>query len=236
MCVGVLTTTSADNVVDSVTGEHEKGKSNDDVTAVNFRNMKLEVLPKNLNSYFKNFRTLLLISPVDLPNFKRSDFSDFAGLTALFVGLMESITTLPRDTFYDMTSLKALYLESNRNMENLHGDLLVNQRQLEFFSARGPNKINQISPGFFRYQMDTITLVVFTGTNLLRVGHSVFDPMPALQDARFEQCGCLNSQFQSDADLTAAIRAKCQDVIIRENRIVEKSIRKTWNSDSDSAE
>lgn len=231
VCDGTLTTTFADNIVDSVTGDHQVGRNNDDVTAVSFESMTLEVLPKNLDAFFTNFTTLALVKIAKLQNFKRRDFSDFTRLENFLAMYIESITTLPRDTFFDLTNLRALYLDGNRNMENLHADLLINQRQLTMFTARGPNRINQISPGFFRNQMDTIQAVAFTGTNLLRVGHSVFENMPSFLVGRFRECGCLNADFPSNADLTAAVRANCQDVISPDNRFFHKKVH-YWNSDS----
>lgn len=222
ICAGNITTTRTDYLIDGVSGTHASGKGNDDVTSVVFIDMSMEVTPRNLNTFFKNFKSLSIVSIDKLPNFKRSDFYDFTELTYFCATFIDSVTQLPRDTFFDTAKLKYLLLDMLPNMENFNVDLLMNLRQLAVFSAKGPNKINQISPGFFRNQIETLTAVDFSGTNLVRIGYSVFVNIRALAVGRFYDSGCLNERYSQQANLTAAIRAKCQDVIIQENGITKK--------------
>lgn len=213
-CRGELTTSpnTSEYIIDDVNGTHLDGQSNSDVTEVYLGDTSMEALPKNLNTFFKNLRMLSLSNIAGLPNFKRSDFVGFKQLTNFQAGQINSVTRLPRDTFFDMTKLKILHLYMMPNMENFDPDMLTNLRELAVFSAHGPNKINQISAGFFRNQRETLVAVDFSYTNLIRVGHTVFDNLQVFKMGFFERAGCLYKWSYDKYTLAAAVRQQCQDV------------------------
>lgn len=221
ICEGKITTSTTDYFVDGVTGNHVSGKGNDDITHVTFKNTGVTVLPKNLNVWFKNFFELSIVDLSNYPNFRRSEFYDFTRLKTFYASKLPLVTRIPRDTFWDLIKLKYLMLEEMPNMENFDVDMLKNLPVLELFSAKGPSKINQISPGFFRNQMESLKEVIFLNTNLVRVGHSVFVNLQVFIGADFTNAGCLNGQYNRES-LTTAIRAKCQDMILQENSILKK--------------
>lgn len=232
-CSGQISTTTSDYVVDNVVGNHISGMGNDEVTEIIFSNVSMEVMPKNLNKFFRNYREFGIANIRNFPNFNREMFGDFTYLTMFFSYNLPMVTDIPRDAFWELTRLNRLHIDGMRNMKNLDGDLLVKATALEFFSARGPNQMTQINPGFFRNQMRTLKTVDFRNTQFMRIGYSVFQNFGALRDARFVNSGCLNRMyFQNVASmLTADIRAHCQDVT-RENDNEIRRNKQQWSSSS----
>lgn len=236
-CIGTVTTSTGDFMIESVTGNHIPGHNNDELSRVVIRNVSMGAMPKHFGVFFKNFRELAIANVANFPNFKRSDFDDFVGLVGFGASNLPMVTQIPRDTFWDMTQLTHLYLDSMTNMGLFNADMLINARSLQVFSARGPNKIMQINPGFFRNQMQTLQSVDFRGTNLKRIGFSVFQGLFALNSGRFVNAGCLDSTYVGDNVaqlLTNDIRMRCQDVPRMENRIMKNSPLDSSSSSSSS--
>lgn len=221
MCEGKITTTKGDNTVASVKGDHVSGMGNDQVNEVVIQDSSMEVLPKNLKTWFKNYDNFGISNIQNLPNFNRDTFEEFEHVIYFFAKNISSVTNIPRDTFWDMKDLVRLSLESMPNMNNLNADLLLQATRLEYFSARGPNKIDQINPGFFRNQRNYLRTVDFRQTNLIRVSYTVFRDLTILNEAYFINSGCLNRYYYDRVPeiLTADIRARCQNV--SNNRILK---------------
>lgn len=211
MCTGQIRTSSSDFSVQSVTGDHIVGLGNDQVTEIVFSNVSMEVMPKNLFTWFKNFREFGIANIENFPNFYRGMFEEYTYLTYFYGYNLPLVTEIPKDAFWDMRNLTHFYLDGMRNMRNFDSDFLLYARNLEYFSARGPNQITQISPGFFRNQMRTLNTVDFRDTKLARIGFSVFENFGRLKDARFVNSGCLNRFYFEDVStsLTADIRTRC---------------------------
>lgn len=200
------------------------GKGAEDIRTVIFKDVTMEVLPSKLNVWFKNYRGLAIVSVARFPNFEREQFMEFRRIDTLYAGNLTGITTIPKDAFYELTMLTHLYLEGMRNMENLDGDLLANMHSLRVFSVRGATKITAIYPQFFKNQENTLQVVDFRGTSLVRVGYQTFEKTIHLEVARFTGAGCLNQYYmQIDVPkrLTIDIRKLCQDVSIVPNEILK---------------
>lgn len=225
-CSATIETTKTDYFVDGISGDHVAGKRNYDISTVVFKNKSIEVLPRNLNIWFRNFNQLSVINDDVIPNFQRADFYDFTRLRSFHAKNLPKVTDIPRDTFWDLTSLVNLFLDEMPNMTNLDSDLLKNAVALRVFSARGPNKIDQINPGFFRNQINSLEAVDFRDSRLLRIGFSVFVNLDTLHIARFENAGCLTKLYNVSQiqNLTGDIRATCQDVTSRrQNNIIKQA-------------
>lgn len=207
---------------------------NDEVTEIIFSNVSIEVLPENLNKFFRNYRELGIANIGNFPNFNRAMFGDFSYLTMFAAYNLPLVTNVPSDTFYDLTNIRRLFLDGLRNMRNLNADLLIQAKYLELFSARGPNQITQINAGFFRNQMTTLKTVDFRDTQLVRIGFSTFQNFRVLRDARFVNSGCLNRMyFQNVATaLTADIRSRCQDVTGHQDNEIRKNKQRSSSSSS----
>lgn len=233
VCEGTITTTPGDFTVGSVTGNHIPNYGNGDVVRITIRNVSVAAMPKNLGAWFKNFKEVAISHIVNIPNFQRGDFSEMTHLTGFYAKNLPKVGEVPRDAFWDLKDLTHLYLEKMVNMGNLHGDLLINARSLTVFSAKGPNRVTQINPGFFRSQGETLRIVDFRDTNLVKIGFSVFQNIQNMLDGRFLNAGCLNRYYVTDVvkTLTTDIRAHCQDVTGGQN-FIEKMQASSSSSDS----
>lgn len=219
--------------MNSVSGVHIPGKSSVDVTTVILKNSSIFVLPKNLNTWFVNYKALTIIDSAVFPGFHRSDLVEFTRLTSLYVRNLPLVRRIPKDSFWDLDMLVDMFLEEMPLMDSLDGDLLINAKSLEVFSARGPNRITQINPGFFRNQARTLRIVDFRDTKLVRIGFTVFQDLVQLTAGRFHNAGCLNHLYDVDISsmLSADIRRRCQDVTA-----INNVISKVSSSSSDSSE
>lgn len=234
-CLGKISTDKSDYTVNTVSGIHIPGKSSVDISTIVLKNVSLEMLPRNLNTWFKNYEALTIIDSANFPGFRRSDLTEFTRLTSIYVRNLPMIKQLGKDTFWDLKKLIHLYLEELPRLENLDGDFLINAKYLEVFSAKGPNRLTQISPGFFRNQVNSLRLVDFRNTNLVRIGYTVFVNLNQLTAARFHNAGCLNHLYDDEVakTITTDIRARCQDAaMVQNNEIIKKRVRIFSSSDS----
>lgn len=233
ICRGRIMTTPSDYTIDRVIGSHLDGMGNDDVESVFFSQTNIAAMPKNINSWFSNLKVLAFNNLPDLPNFQRSDFSEFTEIVEFFASDLPSVTRIPRDAFWDLTELEEITFLRMENLESLDADLLIKARNLREFTALGPNKITQINPGFFRNQLNSLEVVRFAGSNLVRIGYTVFADLQVIRSAAFGNAGCLDSNYDDNVAeaLTRDIRANCQDV-----RPYNKIQKKKVSSSSESGE
>lgn len=212
-CVGYTEVSSSDNIILNVTGDHKHGFGNGDVLSIEIFNSSLvNEMPKNLKDWFQNFVQFKLYDLPNFPEFNAGDFNELRHLKSFVTSNLPQITQIPKDSFKDLTQLQVLGLNEMPNLGNLDADLLMYATSLEIFSARGPNKIDQISPGFFRNQVETLQAVDFTNTKLLKISYNVFEKFQVLTDAFFRNAGCLNvSYYFGDVkeSLSQEIRSKC---------------------------
>ncbi|CAG9811452.1 unnamed protein product [Chironomus riparius] len=106
-----LTFSAADKVV-AVTGDHEDGKTNDDVTGFVAIGSGIEVFPRGLENVFPN---LLIVSlqGSSIPTVNADDFKAFPNLRDLeiYSGELETITA---DSFKYNKNLEWLDMSSNK--------------------------------------------------------------------------------------------------------------------------
>jgi hypothetical protein len=228
-CNGRIGTTKTDFYVDSVVGTHISGMTGDQVTEVMIYNSTMEVLPRNLTRWFRNYDEFGIASIEGLPNFSRGFFEGYSHLTYFFGYNIRSVVDVPRDTFWDMKRLTHLYLDGMTNMRNLDSDLLMYARGLQTFSVKGPNKIDQINPGFFRNQRNSLKNVDFRNTNLVKISYTLFDGFRNMIEARFVNSGCLDRMYFTEVAtmVSTDIRKRCQDV-------GQNEIRKNYDDESSS--
>lgn len=235
-CKGVMTTTKKDYFVDTLEGNHRNMFGNDDVISVSFEDASLEVFPGNLNSWFRNFRYLQLYNITSLPNLERSQFYNFNELQGFIAKGLPSINVLPKDTFWDLTELKALIFHDNRNMGNLDKDFLINAPSLNLFGVMGSPKFTTIPAGFFRSQLKSLEVVSFRESGLKSISYTTFVGMRVLKIAGFEDAGCLNFNYEKTllSLLTPDIRKNCQDASINQNllNLITKKINKDYGTSS----
>lgn len=232
-CIGSIVTTNSDNTISSVSGAHWDGLTNDDVEKLSFKGEKLNAMPTNVGKWFPNLRRYAVGGINGLASFEQIDFNTLIQLKYFFAADLPQITTIPEDTFLPLTELVELHFISLSNLEGLHNDLLVGATKLERFSAIGPNKITEISAGFFRSQVDSLESVDFRGTNLFRVGYHVFENLNGLKYAAFLEAGCLDRRYQGYdvRALSGDVAKRCQDSVIGSaNYMMKKKVKKMSSS------
>lgn len=105
--------TTPHEVIVSVKGNHQHGKSNDDVTWVSFFNdSKIEYFPRNLQKIFPNLNDLR----IQRCGLKEISHDDLVGLGKLnWLSLSSNqIKSLPDDLFENMPNLKKVFLRNNQ--------------------------------------------------------------------------------------------------------------------------
>lgn len=233
-CNGVITTTKSDYFVDALDGNHTDGYMNENVTRVTFDGISLVVLPRKLNEWFFNFDHLDLFNIVNFPNFHRSQFYDFMGLTRFAAKNLPRVSVIPRSSFWDLTELEVLVLSDMPNLKNLHQDLLLSARKLRWFKVLESPKVRTIPSGLFRNQGDSLELLSFEGCGLTTVSYSAFLGLRRLKFADFENAGCLSKQYgiiNTATTLTDDIRQGCKD----DTRVAESSDRNGIRKDESSS-
>ncbi|CRK89683.1 CLUMA_CG003469, isoform A, partial [Clunio marinus] len=221
-CRGKTATKENDYAIDTLNGNHVSNKKNEDVTVVALRDTTMEVIPSNLRRWFPNFTGLGIVNIKNFVTLDRCQLHEYPQLKEFFAYNIPQVKTIPKRTFWDLIYLTELVLDGFTNLENLDGDLLVNNTALNLFSARGPNKITQINPGFFRNQRETLMFVNFEYTNIVRISHQVFEGLNKLNMVSFLGGGCINQIYNQEiaTRLTGDIKTKCQDVTVQGNLIL----------------
>lgn len=187
---------------------------NENVTRVAFDGISLMVLPRKLNQWFFNFDQLDLSNIDNFPNFHRSQFYDFMGLTRFTAKNLPRVNVIPRSAFWDLNEIEILVLSDMPNLKNLHQDLLLSARKLRWLKVLESPKVKTIPAGIFRNQGDSLELVSFSGCGLTTVSYSAFLGLHRLKFADFQNAGCLSSQYgiiNTATTLTEDIRKKCED-------------------------
>lgn len=233
-CWGNIEVSPSDNTVASVTGNHQPNMTNVDVLSVAiFNNSLMSAMPKNLKLFFPNYVQLRLFGLKNFPDFSLKDFSELSHLKSLVIGKLPLVTQVPKDALKNFNDLEYLLFVDMPNLENFDADLLVNARKLYYFAVQGSNKINQISPGFFRGQENSLQTINFANTNLLKINYNVFDNLKRLIHADFRKAGCLNTNFVN-GDVKAAlineVRNNCQNVNSQSDNKIFKKISYTSSS------
>lgn len=92
-------------------GEHQPGKSNEDVTHLRIVSKPVKIFPRNLISFFPNLLEVTIID-CGLETISRQDLVGLENLECLNI-IVNQIKSLPDDLFADMRNLREIYFSSN---------------------------------------------------------------------------------------------------------------------------
>jgi Leucine-rich repeat (LRR) protein len=122
-------------------GEHDEGKTNNDVEMISFEDTVVEYIPRSLHKIFPIFK-VLQIENCGLKQITRKDFKGLENLEILFLDKCK-LRSLPADLFEGMVKLKEISLYKNQ-LEILSSKMLesVAGNELEKVNFRGNTKIN----------------------------------------------------------------------------------------------
>jgi Leucine-rich repeat (LRR) protein len=122
-------------------GNHQQGKTNNDVTAISFEDSPVHFFPRNLHNIFPNLLALQ-IDDCDLKIITRRDLVGLKNLERLTM-LSNQLRSLPSDLFIGFGNLKYIWFGDNK-LEFLSSKLLepILGNQLERVNFKGNTKIN----------------------------------------------------------------------------------------------
>jgi hypothetical protein len=107
--------------VKSAVGKHERGKYNNDVEAITFRNTNVSYLPRNITKIFPNVKQLSVYN-CGLLLLTREDLMGLENLEVLVI-CGNRLQSLPSDLFVGMQKLRKISFYSNR-LEYMSSEIL----------------------------------------------------------------------------------------------------------------
>lgn len=157
-----------------ITGEHFRGKSNQDVKYFFIDNQPLEAFPRNLQEKLPKLKHLFIrgcglkkISKADLVGLENLEWLCLSG---------NYLTSLPDDLLDDMKKLRQIHFDNNK-LERLSSKLLKHYNgrfhRLEIANFQGNTKIDDVFTGIKSVYQKPVTL-----KRLKEVMDSLEPPLP----------------------------------------------------------
>lgn len=138
-CIPTVTLTGSTSL-ESVSGVHQTGSTNDKVGCIWIERQNLPFFPQGIVNFFKNLRALYFFETI-LQSISAEDLQPFPQLELL--GLyMVNLTSLDGDLFKFNPLLKYISLGNNK-IQHIGHDLVTNLNNLEDLSLFGNICINQ---------------------------------------------------------------------------------------------
>lgn len=138
-------------VITSTFGNHQKGKSNSDVTLLDFsdeddKTREIYFIPSGIGDAFPSL-SILYIQYCKLTRLARKGFKRMNNLNTISLtnNLIEHID---EDTFYEVPKLYSLRINGNK-LKSIPYNMLVHSNRLQFFTFDG-NLIEEFDGGIFR--------------------------------------------------------------------------------------
>lgn len=127
----VTLTVTGSTTLESISGSHQSGRTNDDVEIINMARQNLTFIPEGIDSFFKNLRglefwytPLTAISSRDLQPFPKIIYFRAAG---------SRLTSLPGDLFSFTPNIQHLSMRENQ-IEHIGHDLVKNLNSLAWLN------------------------------------------------------------------------------------------------------
>lgn len=130
--------TSVNNQVTSFTGSHKDGKTDEDVTLLQFRNGTVHYLPDGIGNIFKNLTRVEILPGLKTKRIRRSNFKNLDHVVRLDI-YDTDIETIEEDWFWDLHELKVVkfFYHNSRKFEETSQRSVVNNHQLRRFNRDG---------------------------------------------------------------------------------------------------
>lgn len=130
--------------LESVTGDHESGKSNDDAEYLYINQQNLASVPEGIDVFFKNLDALLVRSS-SLASISANDLRPFPRLLFLYLD-RNQLTTIDGDLFTYTPLVQLVYFSSNQIQHIGHG-LVTSLNSLRTLNFKNNVCINQSAVG-----------------------------------------------------------------------------------------
>lgn len=134
----------SDRIVDTVTGNHIKGFSNENVTALNFTDGKISFFPRNLEKFFPSV-TNMLVENKKFHDIGKDDIGQFKNLARMKV-ISDSIYRLSGDVFENNRNISVIWIEGGRDFQGVHPKLIENLSQKKQITIMGRIAFNRWTP------------------------------------------------------------------------------------------
>lgn len=151
-CVAEVVSTANKLELEKIKGDHDEGKTNDDVVFLYIYNQKLEKIPNNLNKFFPNVKVLEWNNS-NLKSLSAEDLKQYPELIT-FSSYYNDIVTLESDVFKYNPKLQWIYFHKS-NIQHVGEGLLDGLDELTFVNfernpcintyGRTPEQIKQLN-------------------------------------------------------------------------------------------
>lgn len=145
--------------IKSFVGDHEVGKSNNEVEGISFEGTVVEYFPRRLDKHFPNLTSLRIVS-CGLKVIRWKDLKGLEDLTELYL-VGNQLKSLPNNLFTDMKSLKFIMLQSNK-LQYLSSRLLdpIDKTQLRQLELSSNTRIDSYFNKNAAYSLDTVMKII----------------------------------------------------------------------------
>lgn len=130
--------------LESVTGDHESGKSNEDVEYLYINQQNLASVPGGISDFFKNLDALLIRSS-SLVSISANDLRPFPRLVFLYLD-RNQLTAIDGDLFMHTPLLQLVYFSSNQ-IQHIGYGLVTNLNSLRTLNFKNNVCIDQSAVG-----------------------------------------------------------------------------------------
>jgi len=123
-------------------GNHEEGKTDDDVINIFFCECNFTKIPQGLTKQFPNLETLGIYDS-NLKNISRSDLIEYKNLKEIYLA-SNKIEFLPGDLFEGFENLERIFLQNN-NLKIVEPNILDGLENLKIINLNGAVKYEEVS-------------------------------------------------------------------------------------------
>lgn len=199
---------SFENTIVKASGNHEHGRSNNDVEQVFIHGKELTFIPNGFGDLYPNL-DLFFIGQSKLKHVTRKNFEDMNKVTNLFLGFNE-LEYLPEDSFWNLVNLEQFFVDNNK-IKSLHRNLFINMPKLQQVFAFS-NRIEHLDADLFRNN-PKLTRVHMNDNRLSTIGIN-FINVPNIKIVDLYNNDCISTHFPDKSTIIALaeeIKRNCNE-------------------------
>lgn len=197
-------------VLESFTGTHEEGRTDQNVERIVFVNGTMASFPNGMGNFFRNLKELVAYtndSTLGPKSIRRSDFQNIEKINNLyFVG--NGIETVDADALWDLPNLEILLLRENK-LKQLHETTFEKNIKLHTVIL-DHNKLENLPRNLFRHNV-ALSLVKLN-YNRIKIIDTDFTELKNIRYIELYKNICISAylyQYDTVSELQNDIRIKC---------------------------
>lgn len=207
-----------------VEGEHEAGRTNDDVRNLVFEDSEINQIPGNIFQVFRNIQAIGA-SNSGITDLTANDFNFARTLAALFINNNRLTRLTGTPFFFNIIRTTVTHLNFYSNRIEFIGDTFFNGlANLRYLSLGGNaltsltpqnmaplvalqsllvsfNQIESLSPRMFSTNRQ-LEIVAFEFNNITALGPGIFDDLPSIEFIGLLGNECVSFEFEIDDETT----------------------------------